>query len=110
LTLIRNVYTLHVVDVRYTLHGQTFEWNVAKAAANLPKHGVSFEKACEVFFDPFLRLADASGEGEAREAAIGLTEDWTLLFVVHIVRRPTAIRVISARAATAMERKRYEHE
>jgi len=70
LTLIPNVYTLHVVDVRYALHGQTFERNIAKAAANLRKHGVSFEKACEVFFDPLLRLADASGEGEAREAAI----------------------------------------
>ncbi len=98
------------MDVRYTLHSQTFEWNLAKAAANLRKHGVSFEKACEVFFDPFLRLADAGGEGEAREAAIGLTEDWTLLFVVHIVRQPGAIRIISARPATAVERKRYEYE
>jgi len=99
-----------VVDVRYTLHGQTFEWNATKAATNLRKHGVSFEKACEVFFDPFLRLAGAGGEGEAREAAIGLTEDWTLLFVVRIVRRANAIRIISARPATAVERKRYEHE
>ena len=66
--------------------------------------------SCEVFFDPFLRLADAGGEDEAREAAIGLTEDWTLLFVVHIVRQPGAIRIISARAATAAERKRYEYE
>jgi uncharacterized DUF497 family protein len=49
--------------------------NAAKAAANLRKQRVSFEKDCEVFFDPFVRLTDASGEREAREAAIGLTED-----------------------------------
>lgn len=71
---------------------------------------MGFEKACEVFFDPFVRLADAGGHGEAREAAIGLTEDWDLLFVVHMVRCPEAIRIISARAATPLERKHYEYE
>jgi uncharacterized DUF497 family protein len=98
------------MDVRYVLHGQAFEWNAAKAAGNLRKHRVSFEKACEVFFDPFVRLTDAGGQSEAREAAIGLTEDWALLFVVHIVREPDAIRIVSARPATAMERKHYEYE
>jgi hypothetical protein len=48
-------------------------------------------KGLEVFFDPFVRLADAGRHGEAREAAIGLTEDWDLLFVVHMVRHPDAI-------------------
>jgi len=109
LTPIRNVYTLLIGWTFGTLT-QTFEWNGAKAAANVRKHGVSFEKACEVFFDPFLQLADAGGEDEAREAGIGLAEDWSLLFVVHIVREPAAIRIISARAATAEERKRYEYE
>jgi len=42
------------VDVIYELRGQTFEWDAEKAAANLRKHWVPFEKACEVFFDPFL--------------------------------------------------------
>src|SRR5215469_15359204 len=98
------------MDVRYVLHGQTFEWNAAKAAANLRKHRVSFERACEVFFDPFVRLTDAGDQSEAREAAIGLTEDWALLFVVHMLREPDAIRIISARPATTMERNRYEYE
>jgi hypothetical protein len=98
------------MKVSYVLHGQAFEWAAAKAAANLRKHHVGFEKACEVFFDPFMRLADADGHGEAREAVIGLTEDWDLLFVVHIVRHPDAIRIISAREATPLERKHYEHE
>jgi len=35
------------MKVSYVLHGQAFEWD----AANLRKRRVSFEKACEVFFD-----------------------------------------------------------
>jgi uncharacterized DUF497 family protein len=30
-----------------------FEWDGAKAAANLAKHGISFEQARYVFDDPF---------------------------------------------------------
>jgi uncharacterized protein len=75
---------------------------------NIEKHGVAFERACQVFFDPFVRLEDASDEGETRSAAIGLSEDWSMLFVVHIWREEHAIRIISARLATARERKLYE--
>ena len=64
--------------------------------------------ACQVFFDPFLRIEDASAGEEQRDAAIGLTEDWTLLFVVHILREGETIRIISARVATAQERRTYE--
>ena len=74
------------------------------------KHGVRFEAACEIFFDPFVRIEDASPEGDRREAAIGLTEAWELLFVVHLLREEDAIRIISARTATAQERRRYENE
>lgn len=35
------------MDISYERNGQTFTWNADKAAANLRKHGVSFEKACE---------------------------------------------------------------
>jgi uncharacterized protein len=79
-----------------------------KAHSNLAKHGIRFEQACEVFFDPFVRLLDATPEDEAREAALGLTEDWTLLFVVHAVRENDIIRIISARRATRAERRLYE--
>ena len=51
-----NVYTLTSMDAQYELRGQTFEWDLEKAAANLLKHRVAFETACEVFFDPFLVL------------------------------------------------------
>ena len=98
------------MDVTFELQGQVFEWDAEKASANLRKHHVSFEKACEVFFDPFVHIVDASGPGEAREAAIGLSEDWTPLFVVHVIRREDAIPIISARPATPSERRDHEHE
>jgi uncharacterized protein len=98
------------VDISYTLAGQTFEWDTEKAASNLTKHGVTFPEACEVFFDPFFRLVDATAGEEAREAAIGYTENSRLLVVVHVARSEECIRIISARPAAAEERKYYEHE
>ena len=40
--------------IEYSLYGIGFEWDPQKAAKNLHKHGVAFENACEVFFDPFV--------------------------------------------------------
>jgi len=96
------------MDVHFLYRGQRFVWDSEKASGNTSKHGVSFEVACEVFFDPFIRVEDASAGDEQREAAIGLTENWTLLFVVHMLREGDTIRIISARPATAQERRNYE--
>jgi len=96
------------MDVHFLYQGQRFIWDHEKASGNLAKHGVGFETACQVFSDPFVRVEDASAEDELRDAAIGLAEDWTLLFVVHIFREESVIRIISARAATAHERRLYE--
>jgi uncharacterized protein len=98
------------MDVHFILVGQRFCWDSEKARSNLAKHGVRFEEACEVFLDPFFRLLDATLEDEAREAALGLTEDWTLLFVVHLIRAEETIRIISARPATREERRLYENQ
>jgi uncharacterized DUF497 family protein len=96
------------MDLHFLYHGQRFVWDSEKASSNVAKHGVTFEIACQVFFDPFIRVEDASAGGEQREAAIGLAEDWTLLFVVHLQRDDIALRIISARPATAQERRTYE--
>ncbi len=96
------------MDIYFLYHGQRFAWDSEKASRNVGKHGVSFEVACQVFFDPFIRIEDASTAEEQREAATGLTEDWTLLFVVHILREGDSIRIVSARPATAPERRFYE--
>lgn len=99
------------MNFRYVLHDIVFEWDVDKADANLLKHGIAFELACEVFFDPLLKIEDAGViEGEAREAIVGLTIYWRLLFVVYTMRdEDNIIRLISARKATDEERKRYEN-
>ena len=48
------------MDVVFRLQGFSFVWDGQKATANLAKHGVSFEEACEAFLDPFYHLYDAS--------------------------------------------------
>ena len=95
-------------DVVHKWNDVCFVWNREKAESNLRKHGVYFEAACEVFFDPFIRLLHSQTiGGEERESAIGMTEDWTLLVVVYALREQS-IRIISARPATPQERKTYE--
>jgi uncharacterized DUF497 family protein len=96
------------MDVLYRHGGVEFIWNVHKAASNVEKHGVRFERACEVFFDPLVCAMDAGVDEEARDAVVGETEDGSLLFVVHIERDGEAIRIISARPPSTAERKSYE--
>lgn len=98
------------MNISYHFQGIEFEWDEEKAISNLNKHSISFETACEVFFDPFLHPVDERGNaGEIREAVIGLTMGWELLFVVY-QERETRIRLISARWATNQERQNYENQ
>ena len=96
------------MDVRFLLHGITFIWDSDKAVANRRKHGITFEQAAEAFFDPFLKVVDASRHEEARDAIIGMDTRWNLLFVVHLELEDDAIRLISARKATRREQAYYE--
>ena len=94
----------------YTLHDVTLEWDSHKAEGNLRKHGLSFETACEAFFDPFVVwLDDKVVEGERREAIVGMTVNWRLLYVAYVMR-DDIIRLVSARKVTKTERKRYEDQ
>ena len=79
-----------------------------KPEATRPRYGVTFERAAETFFDPFLRLLDAGPEDDVRDAIIGMDENWNLLYVVHLVVENEQIRIISARKATRNERRQYE--
>lgn len=97
------------MDEHYELKGISFAWDQAKAQRNLAKHGISFARAAEVFFDPFLRVMDAAPEDGARDVVIGMDESWQLLFVVHIGFQDNRIRIISARRATRSERQWYEN-
>ena len=97
------------MDARFVLQGVKFIWDEDKARTN-PRHhdGITFEQAAEAFFDPFLKVVDASRNDEPRDAIIGMDARWNLLFVVHIEVEEGAIRLISARRATRRERTEYE--
>jgi uncharacterized DUF497 family protein len=96
------------MDVVHRLNDITFVWDSQKAQANLQKHGVTLEMACEVFFDPFVCLlrTDVIG-GEKRELVVGMTCGWQTLVVVYTFRTDR-IRLISVRSATSSERRAYE--
>lgn len=86
-----------------------FEWDREKAVPNRRKHGVSFDEAVTVFYDPLAATfsdPDHSGE-EQRMITVGYSAQGRLLVVCHTERRGT-VRIISARRATARERKRHE--
>jgi uncharacterized DUF497 family protein len=87
-----------------------FEWDNRKAAANFAKHGVSFDKAREVFDDPFAvdRLDDRADYGEQRFVIIGMV-DGRLLFVSYTMRGDN-IRIISARGAEPREQRQYHED
>ena len=97
--------------IDYQLHGIQFEWESEKAATNLHKHGIAFETACEVFFDPFLRMIEPENlDGQIRETIIGLTMNWKLIYVVYTMRKGDIFRIISARSVTRYERRLYEEQ
>jgi len=97
------------MDETYGLNGISFVWDANKAKINLHNHGVTFEQAAEAFFDPFLRIVDASPKEEVRDAAIGMDMHWNILFVVHILIEDEHVRIISARKATRSEKVIYEN-
>ena len=88
-----------------------FEWDVAKAALNLKKHGVSFYEAKSVFYDEnAIQFYDDTNSllGEDRFLMLGVSTLSNLLIVCHCGRNDgNTIRIISARNATKNERKYY---
>lgn len=86
-----------------------YEWHPPKAAANVRKHGVTFDEAATVFLDE-LAVSGADPDhsvGEARYITFGTSRLGRLLAVSH-THRSGAIRIISARRVTRVERKIYE--
>lgn len=96
------------MDIRYVYEGETLVWNLNKAMENIAKHGVSFEEACQVFFDPFYRMESAGEALEQRWAITGYSRIGNLLYVVAAERNHDVWRIVSARKVTKAERKNYE--
>ena len=85
-----------------------FEWDAAKAAKNVEKHGITFEEATTVFSDELsLTFVDPDSSGEARYLVFGRSSASRELIVVH-AERGDIIRIISARRMTPRERRDYE--
>ena len=86
-----------------------FTWDPAKAAANISKHGVSFEDASGVFRNPLAKvLPDPThSEQEQRSLILGHSAGGRLLMVVF-TETDERIRIISARDASPRERREYE--
>jgi uncharacterized DUF497 family protein len=102
--------------------GIRFEWDEAKNLTNQRKHGVSFQEASQVFWDPLhVIVADRVVDGEQRWQTLGMVRraggSLLVLLVAHTVREyPThgtlfeVVRIISARRATPEERNGYEDD
>ena len=86
-----------------------FEWDRVKAERNRRKHGISFNEAETVFYDPLSATFEDSDHsvGEQRLVTIGYSSRDRLLVVSHTESGET-IRIISARLATVQERNDYE--
>ena len=85
-----------------------FEWDPAKAAANLKKHRVSFADAVLSLEDPLaLTMPDPDSSGEERFVCLGADPSGRLLVTVF-VHRANRIRIISSRKASRGERLSYE--
>lgn len=86
-----------------------FEWDMDKATANAAKHGITFDEAATVFYDPSgLLIADPDHSTiEERALLLGYSDRSRLLLVVHVEHDAEFIRIISARRATHTESLHY---
>ncbi len=87
----------------------TYQWDPNKAKSNLKKHGVRFADAVSVFEDENAVTIEDEHESENRFITIGRDILLRILVVVYTFRGHI-IRIISARKATARERKIYEEQ
>jgi hypothetical protein len=90
-----------------------FDWNPVKNRENLRKHDVSFETASIAFEDQWIlsRKDLSHNDAEERYNALGEIAPGVVLFVVYTYREldgDEVIRMISARSASAQEKRIYE--
>ena len=87
--------------------GVEFEFDPAKAEANLRKHGVSFSHAEQALRDPLaVTIEDPDAIGEQRLVSLGMDALGRVLVVIH-TQREERTRVISARKASRGESEQY---
>jgi uncharacterized DUF497 family protein len=86
----------------------SFEWDDAKALANVRKHGVTFHEALTAFSDERqLAVDDPQGNAD-RFVLIGMSSTARILYVVHgELANNRRTRIISARKANKREIEQY---
>jgi uncharacterized DUF497 family protein len=87
----------------------SYEWDSNKEKSNFKKHGVKFSDAVGVFEDENAITIDDDNDKEERFITIGMDFLSRILVVVYTFR-DIVIRIISARKATAREKKMYEEQ
>ena len=87
----------------------SYEWDPNKEKSNFRKHGIKFADAVGVFEDENAITIEDDDAKEDRFITIGMDFLSRILVVVYTFR-DIVIRIISARKATARERKMYEEQ
>jgi uncharacterized DUF497 family protein len=94
----------------------SFDWDTRKARQNSQKHGISFDRAANIFLDAnAVSIYDLDhSEDEDRWVTLGLDSNGILLVVVHTFEQVNAslcnVRMISARKAISEEIQQYQEE
>ena len=83
------------------------EWDPRKASANFAKHGIHFADAVSALEDDRAITILDPLEQEERWATVGMDAFGRVIVVVY-TWRGERLRLISARKATAQERRQYE--
>jgi uncharacterized DUF497 family protein len=84
-----------------------YEWDEAKRAANLEKHGLDFVRADWVLESPFVRIIDSPRGGQKRQQAIAYVFDALMVLSVVFVPGEERCRIVSFRPAKRKERETY---
>ena len=85
----------------------SYEWDPNKEKSNFKKNGIKFADAVGVFEDENAITIDDDNDKEERFITIGMDFLSRILVAVYTFR-DIVIRIISARKATAREKKMYE--
>jgi uncharacterized protein len=106
LAVIRNLDDGAQTCIHFGMDG--FEWDAAKAAANLAKHKVDFADAALSLEDPrALTISDPDAIAEERFVTLAADPTGRILITAYSYSG-TNRRIISARKASPGERKQYE--
>ncbi len=86
-----------------------FSWDESKNKSNQKKHGVGFEDVIPVFTDEWAIVRPDPDHNEERWVILGSARYLIVVVAIYSYRKES-IRIISARKATAKERRSYEEK